>query len=376
MEELETHHASAERQGPEVLSNQRELLLSLPCLKTVLSKLPYISFVINKDRQVLIANKNFQDMLGIDSDDPIIGKRPGEIVNCIHAKRSKGGCGTSTNCQFCDAVNAVLDSQNSGKTEQREARLVTDQDGTDVHFDLMVTSSPLEIKDEYYYMVTMVDITSEKRRRVMERVFFHDVMNTTQGLLGAIEFMEEAQSQEQMKKMLDTSRMIADQLIDEISFQKDILAAETGDLVLNPEQVLSTDILEDVIRSLLNLNCAKGKTMVVERNAEIFTLEVDNGIVKRVLINMAKNALEASKEGDRVIFNCAMVNDSTVFTVWNKAVIPEDVQAQLWQRSYSTKGKNRGIGTYSMKMFAENYLKGKVTFESEEGKGTTFKLVL
>lgn len=53
-----------------------------------------------------------------------------------------------------------------------------------------------------------------------------------------------------------------------------------------------------------------------------------------------------------------------------------EVQAQVFQRSFSTKGNDRGLGTYSMKLFGENYLKGKVYFQSDADKGTTFFLAL
>mgnify|MGYP006293419399 CR=1 len=36
----------------------------------------------------------------------------------------------------------------------------------------------------------------------------------------------------------------------------------------------------------------------------------------------------------------------------------------LFKRSFSTKGVGRGIGTYSMKLFGEKYLKGKVDFKN------------
>jgi sensor histidine kinase regulating citrate/malate metabolism len=45
---------------------------------------------------------------------------------------------------------------------------------------------------------------------------------------------------------------------------------------------------------------------------------------------------------------------------------------QLFQRSFSTKGTGRGIGTYSMKLFGEKYLEGRVDFESTRENGTTF----
>jgi sensor histidine kinase regulating citrate/malate metabolism len=60
------------------------------------------------------------------------------------------------------------------------------------------------------------------------------------------------------------------------------------------------------------------------------------------------------------------------FSVHNSKYIEPEVQNQLFKRSFSTKGVGRGFGTYSMKLFGEKYLKGKVWFESSPENGTTF----
>jgi sensor histidine kinase regulating citrate/malate metabolism len=55
--------------------------------------------------------------------------------------------------------------------------------------------------------------------------------------------------------------------------------------------------------------------------------------------------------------------------------MPKEVQLQIFQRSFSTKAQvGRGIGTYSIKLFAEQYLGGKVYFTSQEPDGTSFVL--
>ena len=69
-------------------------------------------------------------------------------------------------------------------------------------------------------------------------------------------------------------------------------------------------------------------------------------------------------------------NGKAVFSVNNPGVIPDDVGLQIFQRSFSTKGHGRGLGTYSMKLFGENYLNGKVYFQSDDKKGTTFTIEL
>ncbi len=46
----------------------------------------------------------------------------------------------------------------------------------------------------------------------------------------------------------------------------------------------------------------------------------------------------------------------------------------MFNRTFSTKGEGRGIGTYSIKLLTENYLKGTVSFVSNESKGTVFSI--
>jgi signal transduction histidine kinase len=92
---------------------------------------------------------------------------------------------------------------------------------------------------------------------------------------------------------------------------------------------------------------------------------------------MLKNALEATEIGGTVVIRCVRQGEHVVFSVNNPSVMPQEVQLQIFQRSFSTKaGTGRGIGTYSVKLLGEHYLGGKVEFSSEESEGTTFTITL
>ncbi len=106
------------------------------------------------------------------------------------------------------------------------------------------------------------------------------------------------------------------------------------------------------------------------RYAVIF--ENDFTLLGRVLGNLVKNALEASTPGQTVTLLCLQEDDRVAFHVHNVTVIPRHVQQQLFQRSFSTKGNGRGLGTYSIKLLSERYLKGEVSFTSSPSHGTTF----
>jgi sensor histidine kinase regulating citrate/malate metabolism len=91
---------------------------------------------------------------------------------------------------------------------------------------------------------------------------------------------------------------------------------------------------------------------------------------------MVKNALESSPENAVVTLGANASEKGTEFWVHNESAMPREVQLQVFQRSFSTKGEGRGLGTYSIKLLTERYLNGKVTFTSSMDDGTTFRVLI
>lgn len=106
-------------------------------------------------------------------------------------------------------------------------------------------------------------------------------------------------------------------------------------------------------------------------------MATDGILFQRIIENLLKNALEASGEDEAIEVRLEFEETKGIhFSVRNKAVMPLEIQQQVFQRSFSTKGEGRGLGTYSVKLFAETYLHGKVWFESTAAGGTVFHVTL
>jgi signal transduction histidine kinase len=119
---------------------------------------------------------------------------------------------------------------------------------------------------------------------------------------------------------------------------------------------------------------ANKKSIVIHKKSVDCVLETDRILLHRILINLMKNALEATDEGGIVTVGTLDKTDEVRFWVKNDLIIPREIQLQIFQRSFSTKGAGRGIGTYSIRLLTENYLKGTVSFVSNEEEGTIFEL--
>lgn len=362
------------RETEEDIQKKRDLLLASYFFKEFFEALPYIAGVLNQKRQFVYANEALLELLGIHDDHHLCGKRLGEVLGCVYADSHPDGCGNSEACRLCGGFLAVEESLKLDQRVTKEARVRTLIDEGTQAFDLEVTATPVRIEGEKFVVLTVTDISSQKRRRNLERIFFHDILNSAGGLKGFLSFLQEIDDPAEKKEMLHEVNELSNTLIDEIQAQKMILAAETGDLALRPTTVGSGEVLENALRRIQHHQAVEGKELSIAPSSESFTITADVSLLLRVLENMIKNALENSASGGTVTLGAAVTErkDFGEFWVHNREYIPKDIQLQIFQRSFSTKDPNRGLGTYSMKLLGENYLDGAVGFSSTEENGTTF----
>lgn len=230
----------------------------------------------------------------------------------------------------------------------------------------LIKAKPFHYKNHKYVLLSALDISDTKRRETLERVFFHDIMNTAGGLLGFAEILKMDLHNDSFDMIYDLS----DRLIKEIKFHRMLLSAENGVLELEVIEFNLRLFLEK-IKQITEKNSAISHVKIVMKDIEEGYIITDQILLQRVLINMVKNAAEASDHGDEVTITSKFSTDHVLISVHNPTYIPPDTQLQIFQRSFSTKGVGRGIGTYSMKLFGEKYLKGTVDFFSVKDKGTT-----
>jgi signal transduction histidine kinase len=373
LEKKDTQFASAERATFETLQQQQDLFADAGFMLEIIDAVPDGLVVLNEQRQIVYSNQAFCQAVQIDSDSAV-GLRPGEAFNCIHAFESDGGCGTTEFCSTCGAVRAILKAQKGAKDVQ-ECRIIRhSHDGAEDALDLRVWATPIQLNGDAYTIFAVNDISNEKRRRILERVFFHDIRNTAGAIQGLAELVALADDPAELQEfdfggLLDQA---SHQLLDEIEAQRQLLAAENEELELEPRRIQSLLLLQDVKKIYDRHIVSEERLIQLDPQSENGEMLTDPTLLKRVVGNMVKNALEACKPGETVTIGCGRFGEYIRFWVHNPAHMPRDVQLQIFQRSFSTKGNGRGLGTYSMKLLSERYLNGRVTFKSSPHEGTVF----
>ena len=358
----------AERLGPEEVERQARFLLSIPVFKQVLAVVPQPAVVVNSHRQIVLSNTAFQGLVGAHHGEAILGCRPGEAVDCVHADLTTGGCGTSRACRKCGAFIAMLKGL-KGRTVTHDCTLLC-HDGRAI--EARISVQPVQIGHRRYLMMFFTDQTAERRRRVLERVFYHDILNTLGAMSGLVDLLDQRVSSDaEGRRFLALMRHQTDTAIEDIEAQRELASAESHELQVHPQDFCVHDLIVQVVHQYANHPLARQKQVVL-REATDRWMSTDVRLLRRVLGNLVKNALEASRVGQVVTVRAERSDGGIRFEVHNPTAMTEDVQLQVFKRSFSTRGEGRGVGTYSVKLLTETYLKGKVGFSSAPDSGTTF----
>ncbi len=145
----------------------------------------------------------------------------------------------------------------------------------------------------------------------------------------------------------------------------------------SPSPVPLRRLLEETVRAALA--DATGKVEVVwALEAEVPVL-VDERMIRQAFLNLALNAMQAMPRGGmlRVGVRRAAGPRPEVqveFTDTGPG-IPEEVRTRIFEPFFTTKAKGTGLGLALVKRIVESH-SGRVLLESQQGRGTTFRLFL
>jgi nitrogen-specific signal transduction histidine kinase len=361
--------ASPERSVPAELNRQKEIFEHLVEFGRVADFVPDPIMVLNNHRQIVFANEAASNLVRACVRTEPHGLRPGEALGCEYAFANACGCGTSSFCAYCGAVRAIMSSLR-GEEDVQECRFTQKNSGD--AFLFMVYTYPYEINTEQYSIFIVKDVTESRRMQILERVFFHDVRNTLTALYGWSDILKGASGLSEAREAGRMLTQLSGELIDEVSGQEQLVSATSNLLAVKNEELNSLTLLGEVAEVYRCHRVADGRSIAIAPEAEDVVLKSDALLLKRVLGNMVRNALEAVAPGQTVTMGCRRSGGNAEFWVHNPGIIADDVKPNIFKWSFSTKGRDRGLGTYGMRLLSERYLKGRVSFVSTPEGGTVF----
>ena len=366
-----TYFASVERLSKDLILVQAKAIEESLKFYNSFNLTPHSMLVLNKERQIIYSNDVLHKMLELEDSNEALGLRPGEVLECVNAINAPGGCGTSNCCSLCGAINAILECEATNSAVTKECHITTNLKNNNMFLDLQIYATPLTINTEAFIVFVLINIGEKKRKELMEKVFLHDVLNTFSASKGLIDLIKNIESLEEAKTLSQYASESLEMLLEEVTAQRDLILAEKDELSVNLSKFSAMQLIESLVRQYVNNEETICKVEVVYPSEQIYVIS-DLILVRRVLTNMLKNAVEASNSEDTVKIGILSEMGNIDFWVSNNQYIPMDAQQHIFKSHYSSKDTTRGYGTYSMKLLGEKYLGGSVFYTSSEAQGTKF----
>ena len=256
---------------------------------------------------------------------------------------------------------------------------------------LEITSFSIQKKEEKIgSLVVAHDITREKTIEKMKSEFVSISAHQLRTPLSEIKWSLETLSNERLgtltevqKEILEKAHSSNKRMLSLVDDLLDVVRIEEGTRLYK----LVSMHIEEVIQSVIDIyqDRIKKKQIKFEvqvSNKKLSKIEIDPDKIFLVIQNLLDNAIKYSPVGGIISISLSEKENKIEFSIKDSGIgIPEDQRQNIFSKFF--RGKNavktepggNGLGLFIAKNIIEAH-HGKIWFESEEGKGTTFYFAL
>ncbi|CAM3736286.1 PAS domain-containing protein [Mesobacillus zeae] len=303
------------------------------------------------------------------SRDELIGQTHGLLNSRFHSK------------EFFEHFWKTIRSGSVWKGEIRNKA----KDGSYYWVDTTIVPFLNEEGKPYQYLAIRNDITERKKsEELLHRQdklaavgqlaagVAHEIRNPLTSMKGYAEFLQLDEEDPQRREFID---IILDE-IDRVNniVEEFMLLAKPKAVELEEKNIIP--IIRNVV-SLLEFEARKRNVKLqIDTNQDIVQIECDENRLKQVFLNFIKNGIEAMPNGGDLYVRAKVVENNIVISIQDTGVgIPPDTLKKIGEPFYTTKKNGNGLGLMVSFKIIESH-NGKVYIESEQDKGTTFKIYL
>jgi PAS domain S-box-containing protein len=150
---------------------------------------------------------------------------------------------------------------------------------------------------------------------------------------------------------------------------------EEGKTEVVKEEIHLSEFLSEICEEITPTLKA-GQELKCTYNGELQKVNSDGRILRNILFNLLSNASKYSEVNSPIYVECKTSSNGASFSIRDEGIgIPEDDQKHLFDRFFRASNagnvQGTGLGLNIVKRYAE-LLSGSITFESENGKGSSF----
>ena len=203
----------------------------------------------------------------------------------------------------------------------------------------------------------------------------HDARNPLQVIFNTLylaikkidEMQVSSEEKNHLKNLLEKIRNQADYI------NRMILDLQEYTKGVTPE-LIKVDLNELLEEALSSITIPEKIEVILDVEKDFPGILADPTLMKRVLINLIKNAVEAMPEGGKIRIGASVKGSNALIEVEDTGIgIPEENMKEIFRPFFTTKPKGLGLGLAVCKKLIEAQ-GGEISVKSKIGKGTKFKI--
>jgi len=345
--------------GRELGESERSLRILQNLYENILQSLTSGVITLNLDGKIISANRTGLEILGIKSEDKILGKDLSHFMSGLHLE---------------DLVS-----------KKREQMLYSAPDGRKV--TLGFSTSDLKDTEEKTqgYIIIFQDLTEvkelEDRLKTSEKMALlgqlaaglaHELRNPLSAISGAVEILGS-----DVKPTEDNLRLVrmASQEVDRLN-----LLVEDFLILTMPIQKLTTlvdlgRIISDTVESFTK-TIRRGNIEILNQVEKGIYVQADSYRLKQAMWNLLLNSVDAMPIGGLIIIKSKTEDNNVVVEISDEGKgIDENFISRIFDPFFTTKEVGTGLGLAIVQKVIEGY-NGKINVVSSRGNGATFVITL
>lgn len=345
--------------GRELGESERSLRILQNLYENILQSLTSGVITLNLDGKIISANRTGLEILGIKSEDKILGKDLSHFMSGLHLE---------------DLVS-----------KKREQMLYSAPDGRKV--TLGFSTSDLKDTEEKTqgYIIIFQDLTEvkelEDRLKTSEKMALlgqlaaglaHELRNPLSAISGAVEILGS-----DVKPTEDNLRLVrmASQEVDRLN-----LLVEDFLILTMPIQKLTTlvdlgRIISDTVESFTK-TIRRGNIEISNQVEKGIYVQADSYRLKQAMWNLLLNSVDAMPIGGLIIIKSKTEDNNVVVEISDEGKgIDENFISRIFDPFFTTKEVGTGLGLAIVQKVIEGY-NGKINVVSSRGNGATFVITL
>ncbi len=330
----------------------------------------------DKSTNIIFVNKAAEDVLGFSYQE-LIGRKYSSVVKSVDSH--------GATIEDSDRIiNKVLKTGLSIKTDVQADLYYVKRNGST--FPVAITVTPIIQKKELTGEICVFrDITKEKNIDRMKTEFISLASHQLRTPLSAIKWYLEmlidgdaGELQKEQMEFINNINLSNERMIELVNSLLNVSRIESGRIIIDPQPTDIKELINNTVFELTQKFEQKEIRPLLSINQNLPEIDIDKKLIRQVFLNLLSNAIKYTPTGGEIsIFISKDSKDLITQITDNGYGIPAKDAARVFTKFYrgeniiKTETDGNGLGLYLVKAIVESS-GGKIWYESEEGKGTTF----